>query len=267
MEQNNVQTKIFSHPTFGKIRTEGDAENPMFCLTDLCRCLDLRVNKVVQRLSDDVLSKYPISDRLGRQQMTNFVNEDGLYDVILESRKPEAKAFRKWVTSEVLPSIRRHGAYATDYTIENIIQNPDFGITLLSALKRERTARCKAEEGQLRLANKMEELRPMVSYCAQVLASTQTVTVTQIAQDYGYSARAFNELLRDMGVQYRLNEQWILYAELKANGYVQSCTAVYTRFDGSQGSKMYTRWTQNGRLYLYHRLKGVGILPLIEKGN
>ena len=82
-----------------------------FCLRDVCEVLELRTQKVVQRLEDDVLSKYPIVDSLGRTQQATFVNEDGLYDTILESRKPHAKKFRKWVTSEVLPSIRKYGGY------------------------------------------------------------------------------------------------------------------------------------------------------------
>ena len=82
-----------------------------FCLRDVCEVLELRTQKVVQRLEDDVLSKYPIVDSLRRTQQATFRNEDGLYDTILESRKPHAKKFRKWVTSEVLPSIRKHGGY------------------------------------------------------------------------------------------------------------------------------------------------------------
>ena len=104
----------------------------------MARVLGLKTSKLVQRLSDDVLSKYPISDSLGREQVTNFINEDGLYDVILDSRKPEAKRFRKWVTSEVLPSIRKHGAYMTQQTIEKALAEPDFLIRLAVNLKEER---------------------------------------------------------------------------------------------------------------------------------
>lgn len=103
---------IFQNPEFGNIRTMRDEKGePLFCLKDVCEVLDLRTQKIVQRLEDDVLSKYPIVDNLGRTQHATFVNEDGLYDTILESRKPGAKAFRKWVTSEVLPSIRKQGGY------------------------------------------------------------------------------------------------------------------------------------------------------------
>lgn len=105
-----MKALIFNSPQFGEIRTAGTSEQPLFCLVDVCRALDLIPSKVAQRLSEDVLSKYPLATEGGIQSV-NFINEDGLYDVIFDSRKPEAKAFRKWVTSEVLPSIRKTGAY------------------------------------------------------------------------------------------------------------------------------------------------------------
>ena len=107
---NDIQ--IFNNPQFGQVRTAETSENPLFCLLDVCKALELRQGDVVRRLTDGVVSTQPIIDSLGRTQMANFVNEDGLYDVILDSRKPEAKAFRKWVTSEVLPSIRKTGQYS-----------------------------------------------------------------------------------------------------------------------------------------------------------
>ena len=108
------EIQIFKNPQFGEIRTAGTSENPLFCLSDLCKCLGLSAKFVNQRLSDEVVSNNPITDRLGRTQNALFVNEDGLYDVILDSRKPEARAFRKWVTGEVLPSIRKTGSYTPD---------------------------------------------------------------------------------------------------------------------------------------------------------
>lgn len=105
--------QIFNSEQFGYIRTAGTPEEPLFCLIDVCKALELNANVVRQRLDDEVCSTYPIPDNLGRIQQTNFINEDGLYDVIFDSRKPEAKKFRKWVTSEVLPSIRKTGAYMT----------------------------------------------------------------------------------------------------------------------------------------------------------
>lgn len=116
------QLKVFSNSNFGEVRTKlSETNEPLFCLTDVCQALDLRQGDVRQRLEDGVVSAQPIYDSLGRQQFANFVNEDGLYDVILDSRKPEAKAFRKWITSEVLPSIRKDGGYMV--TTENDTRN------------------------------------------------------------------------------------------------------------------------------------------------
>lgn len=105
--------QIFNSDQFGYIRTAGTPEDPLFCLVDVCRILELQPSRVKDRLDDGVITSNPIPDNLGRIQQTNFINEDGLYDVIFDSRKPEAKRFRKWVTSEVLPSIRKTGMYAT----------------------------------------------------------------------------------------------------------------------------------------------------------
>ena len=107
-----TQITIFNNPQFGDIRTAGTADKPLFCLADVCKALDLQPSAVMRRLDDGVISSNPIPDSLGRQQVANFVNEDGLYDVILDSRKSEAKTFRKWITSDVLPSIRKTGSYS-----------------------------------------------------------------------------------------------------------------------------------------------------------
>lgn len=129
--------KIFENAQFGQVRIYmGENGEPLFCLIDVCNMLDLIPSKVSQRLDKDVLSKYPLETAGGIQQ-TNFINEDGLYDVILDSRKPEAKQFRKWITSEVLPSIRKHGAYMTNDTLEKALTSPDFLIQLATNLKEE----------------------------------------------------------------------------------------------------------------------------------
>lgn len=103
--------EIFKNESFGEVRVAGTSEKPEFCLLDVCKVLDLDSSQVMKRLDDGVVSIHPIIDNLGRERQANFVNEDGLYDVILDSRKPQAKAFRKWITSEVLPSIRKTGKY------------------------------------------------------------------------------------------------------------------------------------------------------------
>ena len=132
--ENEIQ--VFNSEQFGQIRTAGTAEEPMFCLADVCRALDLDASAVMRRLDNGVISSHPIPDNLGRIQQTNFVNEDGLYDVILDSRKPEAKKFRKWVTSEVLPSIRKTGGYLNGDATMKLLANPDFIILMAKRQKK-----------------------------------------------------------------------------------------------------------------------------------
>lgn len=274
---NDIQ--IFNSPQFGQIRTAGTQDAPLFCLVDVCKALELTPSKVSQRLGDDVLSKYPIQDELNRTQQANFVNEDGLYDVILDSRKPEAKAFRKWITSEVLPTIRQHGAYMTEDALTRAIAEPDFLIQLATALKEEKAKRlsveqvCEEQRAQiaesdkeiLALSSSITEMQPKVSYYDRILASKATLTVTQVAQDYGMSAKAFNVLLRNFHIQHKVNGQWILYAQYLQNGYVHSKSVEITRKDGTMDTKNNTEWTQKGRLFLYDTLKSNNILPLIER--
>ena len=265
---NNI--RIFSNEEFGTIRTAGTPEQPLFCLVDVARVLNLVPSKVVQRLSDDVLSKYTVPDGIGRQQVMNFVNEDGLYDVILDSRKPEAKRFRKWVTSEVLPGIRRHGAYLTDAALQRAVTDPDFLIGLANAIKEERRLRleteAKCEEQKLLIGQqqeKIEELGKRTTYVELVLQCKGLFDITQIAQDYGMSGRKMNGILHEKGIQYKDNRQWILYAAYKDKGYVHSATI---RLENGK-SVMRTQWTQKGRMFIYERLKRDGILPVMERNR
>ncbi len=109
------------------------------------------------------------------------------------------------------------------------------------------------------------EMKPKVTYVDMILASKETVATTQIAQDYGYSAKAFNVLLRNFGIQHKVGGQWILYAKFLPYGYVQSDTIATTHRNGSAGSVMHTKWTQKGRLFLYDELKEHDVFPLIER--
>ena len=141
---NNIQ--IFNNEELGTIRIMETLDAPLFCLGDVCKMLGLKSWHVKERLGDNIVSTEVISDSLGRQRVVNFITEDGLYDVILDSRKPEAKRFRKWVTSEVLPTIRKHGVYMTKDTLERAIAEPDFLIQLATTLKEEKAKRLEAEQ-------------------------------------------------------------------------------------------------------------------------
>ena len=264
--ENDIQ--IFNNPQFGDIRTAGTADNPLFCLVDVCKVLELDPSQVARRLDSTVFTKHPADTGFGIKDI-NFVNEDGLYDVILDSRKPEAKAFRKWVTSEVLPTIRKSGSYSNAVAALPDFTNPAEAARAWAEqyeLKQIEAKRADEAEAQvLMLTNEIEKMEPKVSYYDTILASKNTVTTTQVAQDYGLSAKRFNKILEELRIQRKVNGQWILYAPFIGQGYVHSKPFDITRSDGRADVVMNTEWTQKGRLFLYERLKMEEILPLIEQ--
>lgn len=196
-------------------------------------------------------------DTLGGMQELTLINESGLYSLILRSQLPKARQFKRWVTAEILPAIRRRGMYA----IDEILENPDLAIEALTQLKEERRKRKALELTAAVQKQQIAELSPKASYYDLILQNRNTVPVTQIAKDYGMSGRKFNELLHDLGVQYRFRKTWLLYQHYADLGYTQSKTFAID----AEKSVMHTYWTQKGRLFLYDLLKGEGILPLIEQ--
>lgn len=175
----------------------------------------------------------------------NLINESGLYSLIISSKLEGAKKFKRWVTSEVLPSIRKNGMYA----IDELLDNPDLLIQTAVKLKEERTKRLIAEA-------KVAEYEPKADYVDKILKCQGTMATTQVAFDYGMSARQFNKLLHELGIQYKVNGQWILYTKHQRKGYVK--TKTYER-DGKVF--LSTHWTQKGRLFLYEELKKAGHCP------
>lgn len=189
--------QIFNNPSFGNVRVAGTEVNPLFCLADVCKALGLSAKGVNQRLGDEVISNYPIADSLGRTQQALFVNEDGLYDVILDSRKPEAKQFRKWITSEVLPTIRKHGAYMADNIIEKTLSDPDYLIQLATTLKQERQQRIEAER-------KVAAAQPAVTFTQAVSGSASSCLIGELAKlinqnGYPIGERRLFKWLRENG--------------------------------------------------------------------
>lgn len=201
----------------------------------------------------------------GGKQLMKIVNESGLYSLILGSKLPSAKRFKRWVTSEVLPAIRKHGAYATDSTIDKILGDPDFGIRLLQELKTEREARKALEIQNAVQTQQIAELQPKASYYDVVLNCKDLLSVSKIAKDFGKSGRWLNEFLHEKGIQFKQGSVWLLYQKYAAEGYTQTKTDPYTGSDGMIHSKVRTCWTQKGRLFIYDLLKSNGILPTIER--
>lgn len=261
---NELQVFNYGENNVRTIQRNGES---WFVLKDVCSALGMDTSKpkqVTDRLEEDEKVRCSVPTPGGHQEMW-VVNESGLYNVILRSDKPEAKPFRKWVTSEVLPSIRKHGAYMTEATINNIISNPEFGIQLLTTLKQEQDKRKALELENAQQKQMLLEAKPKLDYVDQILSCTNAVNITQIAKDYGMGGVKMNKLLHDLGIQYKQNGQWLLYEKYAKYGYTKSKTNYHEGTDGNYHSTLHTKWTQKGRMFLYEKLKSTGVLPLIEQ--
>ena len=196
---SNIQVFNYNSVEVRTIQKDGE---PWFVLRDVCNVLGLGTPaRVAERLDTDEVSQTHITDSMGRQQEMTIINESGLYNVILRSDKPEAKPFRKWVTSEVLPTIRRHGMYATPDTVEKMLADPDTTIKLLETIKQERAAR-------MALEAKAEADKPKVLFADAVSASHTSILVGDLAK-----------LLRQNGVEIGQNR---LFSFLREKGYLCS---------------------------------------------
>lgn len=245
-----------------QVRTILLDETPWFVGKDVATILGYaRPQKAVQDhvekddKREDIVNLSQASQNGTRPQLTLLVNESGVYDLIFNSKLPTAKRFKRWVTSEVLPSIRKHGAYMTSEKIEEILSDPDTIIKLAQELKRER-------EGRLIAEQRVNELTPKASYYDLILQNKTLMTITQIAKDYGMSGEAMNKKLHELKVIYKESNVWLLYSKYQDKGWTQSTSQLV-----NDGKKLvfHTKWTQKGRLGLYELLKQHEILPLIER--
>lgn len=257
------QLQIFNNSEFGEIRTVTKDNEPWFVASDICKALEIaNTTQAVQRLDDDEKSMFNIGLSGGA---TNCVNEYGLYNLVMASRKKEAKEFKRWITHEVLPSIRKNGGYISGQ--ETLSDDELMAKALLVAQNKlaEREEKIKELETSVQQMDKVIcEMTPKVDYVDRILSSNECLTVTQIAQDYGMSAKRLNKILQNLHVQSRVGEQWILYAEHQGKGYVKSKTHDYDKLSGGVGTKQLTVWTQKGRMFLYEELKKIGVLPAME---
>jgi len=236
-----MKNQIFKNEEFGQIRTCMMNGETYFVGKDVAQALGyVNSNKA---LIDHVDEEDKLTSRIvmaGQNRQAIVINESGLYALILSSKLDSAKRFKRWVTGEVLPAIRKNGSYELERQ-NRILESRNALLEEISA-----------------------QQKPLTDYARNILSSTQTVTITQIAQDCGFSAVRFNELLMSLRIQHKVGGQWILYAPHLGKGYVQSFSSYFVKPDGEVKVKMHTRWTQSGRLFLYEELKKAGVLPLIE---
>lgn len=252
----------FFKKEFGEIRVVEIEGNPYFVGGDIAKALGYAEPRsaISKKVDSEDKGVAKMETPSGIQEMT-VINESGLYSLVLSSKLPSAKNFKRWVTSEVLPSIRKHGMYARD----EILDNPDLLIQVATKLKQEREQRRQLEVVNTALNQQIGELKPKADYTDMVLKNKGLVTVTAIAKDYGMSASMMNKKLHELGIQYKQGGQWFLYSKYHDKGYTSSETNEITRSNGMKDIVMNTKWTQKGRLFIYNELKEIGIVPLIEQ--
>lgn len=238
-----MKNQIFKNEEFGQIRTCTMNGETYFVGKDVALALGYKntMDALMRHVDEEDKQTSGFTMGSHRYSMT-VVNESGLYSLILSSKLDSARRFKRWVTGEILPAIRKNGHYELE----------------------QRTR--KLENRNTLLEEIIAQQKPLTDYARHILSSTQTVTITQIAQDYGFTAVRFNELLKHLHIQHKVGGQWILYAPHIGKGYVQSFSSYFVQPDGEVQVKLHTRWTQSGRLFLYEELKRAAVLPLIELG-
>ena len=248
--------QIFNNDRFGQVRIVSVDGELMFVAKDVCDCLEItKYRDAISRLDSDERGSVKLDTPGGKQDIA-AINEYGLYNLVLSSRKPEAKEFKRWITHDVIPAIRKTGSYSM------VIPQ-----TLPEAL------RAYADEVESHNATKaivaqqeqqIAEFKPVKDYVDKILSSKSCLAITQIAADYGLSAQELNKILHEAGLQRKVGDQWILYKQHMAKGFTKSETFTFCRSDGRLDSKITTKWTQKGRLEIHSILTKLNIHAVCE---
>ena len=249
------ETELLGH----KFTIYGTAENPLFLAKEVAEVLNYsesNSSKLTNLVESDEKVRNIITTPGGNQEVW-FLTEDGLYEVLMQSRKPIAKEFKKGV-KEILKTIRKTGGYIAtkqDDTPEEIMAR---ALTIAQATLAKREERlkqleAKAEQQQVTIELQQKELTqaaPKVSYYDTHLQSVNTLTTTQVAKEIGMDAEKLNNKLKEIGIQFKQSGQWLLKAPYDKWGMHDTRTQTFTRSDGSIGTSIYTVWTQRGRRFI-----------------
>ena len=246
--------KIFENDRFGEVRVAGTSENPLFCLADVCKILGLRVDAVQSRLTDAPI-RIGVTDSIGREQQMNFVNEKNLYKVIMRSDKPQAEPFQDWVCGEVIPSIRKHGAYMTNDTLEKALTSPDFLIQLATNLKEEQQKRIEAER-------KVTEAAPAVAFTNAVQSANSSCLIGELAKliaqnGYSIGEKRLFAWMRDNGYLGKHGERYnIPNQQYVEQGLFELKKGVRSGSNGVLHTTITPKVTGKGQVYFVNKFLG-----------
>jgi len=249
------------------VKVEG--EEVLFSAEQVAKSLGLtqkqnKSGKIYESIRWETINKY-LPQLSGEIEKGSFISEPMVYKLAFKANNAVSEKFTDWLAVEVLPTIRKHGAYMTNEVIEKTLTSPDFIIQLATKLKDEQEARLELEKENSQLSLELAEATEKTRYLDLILDSPDELIVKQIAQDYGVSAVKFNQILNKLRIQYKQNNQWILYSKYQGKGYIKSRTFNYVGNDGKQHTRINTCWTQKGREFLYRKLKKAGYLPVVEQ--
>ena len=257
------ELQIFQNPQFGEIRTITEDGVTLFCASDVAKALGYKKpsDAVAAHCRYTAKRSIPHPQSPGKTIEMNFIPEGDIYRLAARSELPGADAFERWIFDEVLPSIRKHGTYA----IDTLLDNPDLAIKAFTALKKEREKSKALEKENERQRQEIADFQPMRQYLDTILSSTGVLATTQIAADYGLSAKQLNRILHEEGIQRNVNGQWILYRRHMGKGYTKSATLCIQHTHREPETKLHTYWTQKGRVMIHTILTQRGILALMDR--
>lgn len=249
-----MKTQIFENNLF-QLEVKIENGESLFDVETVAKSLGFiqtqnKNGKVYQSIRWETINKY-LPQLSGEIKKGDFISEPMVYKLAFKANNSLAEKFQDWLAVEVLPAIRKHGMYATD----ELLNNPDLLIGVATKLKEERALRLVAER-------KIAEYEPKAEYYDNILKNKSLMTITIIAKNYGMSATKMNNLLHDLGVQYRQGKAWLLYRKHQDKGYTHT---EMIPVQGSENLKPSTKWTQKGHIFIYQLLKDNGIRPLIEQ--
>ena len=239
-----------------------DGENILFNAEQAAKAMGItQVKNGIEYVKWERVNSYlPNSPEVGKG---SFISEPMVYKLAFKANNAVSEKFTDWLAVEVLPTIRKHGAYMTDKKAQDVLHGNGLADLLIQAGEQIKSLEFDKQQLQVEL----EEVREKTTYLDLILESPDDILTTQIAQDYGYSAVSFNRILHDLRIQRKVNKQWVLYSKYMGKGYIGSRTSDFVDSKGIARTSITTTWKQKGRKFLYEVLKKNGYLPLVERDD